>query len=723
MLDPTPSSPEPTGAEAHVSSKALHIKFPVTPQTPRHRPQKEISYSPNSALPITGEPITTSQRTSLQPVVVIPPLPQSLDPNEYRVFPVPEPTKEPKQAVSKKRKRDEEEGQSLSAPSKDQRALSDAALATFQELTSDIFETENDSQLQVTGNSLSTKEPYFVQLEGDDGTSLTLTPAINVKLESCLQKVISLGRFKDVPVNQLCKIQGLCEGALVAADVLDIRIESGWGNDEISGWLERAESIDGSLRSARTVLRIMAGGRDEKQIYSEELLQKVLSLLYKVMDTCVSPIVESRTSEKEHSVFEIASSHKKTILQILHNAGKIMLLLLDLLMKVDLAEGTMTGIEFFAIRLLFVENAHTEKESVLGIQKFESIRRTTMNMIAQLFSRYPEQRRFILDEVLVSLQKLPVNRQQARQYKLEDGTNIQLVSALLMRLVHSSATRSVLQSAKRRRVAPDEDKSADAARLGGSEDENTESSDSEGTSNRDSDGSERNTVGNQKHSVSSIVRLAKGVRSLYDAAGSSAQYIVEFFVSRASTASRTGDQPHRYLLDMFVGDLVSVLSRPDWPASELLIRALFAKMERVTSSDKSTAPIKNMALEVLGTVGSAILDVTTNARQLAKSLESDDSELSTTLIQIFEDHLASQLEDGVHLSWTGPYRAVLEYLGASNSDPQVKGAQGYHLTQWTKAVLWGSSSTSTNPQVPQVQLALANKLSRMVFSGEWSSFE
>ncbi|MCJ1394624.1 Sister chromatid cohesion protein 2 [Xylographa bjoerkii] len=718
---PTPSSPEPRDSATQVSSTALPIKLPVTPQTPKHRPRNETAYPLNSTTPVNVEHIMGSQRTNLQLKVVVPPLPQSSDANDYRVFHVESPAKNPKQAVSKKRKRDEVNGNGISAPSKDQRALSDATFTAFQELTSDIFEAENDSQLQSSSNGLPNRETYFVQHEGDGGASLTINPETNVKLESCLQKVISLGRFKDITVSQLCKIQDLCEGALVFADLLDVRIDPGWGSDEISSWVERAESVNASLRSARTVLRIMVGGRDEKQIYSEELLQKVLSVLYKVMDTCVSPVVESRTSGTDSSVFEIASAQKKVILQLLHNATKIMQLLLELLTKVDLAEVTITSIEFFVIRLLFVENAHAEKESVLGIHKFESIRRTTMNMTAQLFLRYPEQRRFILDEVLVSLQKLPVNRQQARQYKLEDGTNIQLVSALLMRLVHSCATRSVSQSSKRRKFNLAENDSTATSRSQGHEDQDSGSEDAERTSDTENDNSEGHTAGNQKRGVSSTAPLAKDVRLLYDAAGSNAQYIIEFFVSRASTASRTGDQPHRHLLDMFVGDLVSVLNFPDWPGSELLLRALFARMERITSSDKSTAPMKNMALEVLGAAGSAILDVTTNARHLAKALENDDSELSATLIQSFEDHLTNQVEDGTLLSWTGPYRAVIEYLGASSSDPQTIGAQGYHLTQWTKMVLWGTNSTNATLQVPSAQLELANELSRIVFGRKWSS--
>jgi len=69
--------------------------------------------------------------------------------------------------------------------------------------------------------------------------------------------------------------------------------------------------------------------------------------------------------------------------------------------------------------------------------------------LAQIFARYEDQRIFIFDEILTSLEKLPVNRQSARQFKLvEGGKNIQLVSALMMTLVQTSATYNPPQKSR-----------------------------------------------------------------------------------------------------------------------------------------------------------------------------------------------------------------------------------------------------------------------------------
>ena len=174
-------------------------------------------------------------------------------------------------------------------------------------------------------------------------------------------------------------------------------------------------------------------------------------------------------------MFKVYSGQKKQLTNLIRLSGRILRLLGELVAKVDVAESAITKVEYISNKLIFVENAHTEKESLLGIQRFESMRRVAMDALAKIFARHPNQRVFIFDEILMSLEKLPVTRQSARQYKLADGKPIQLVSALLMRLVQTSATWTESDSPpspKRRRRRDQEDDDEE-------EEEEEESSDDE----------------------------------------------------------------------------------------------------------------------------------------------------------------------------------------------------------------------------------------------------
>ena len=626
------------------------------------------------------------------------------------------------QASSKKRKRDHAEYDESTGSMQDQRAISDEALSKLQDLISAILETENsaqsDRELELAGtNSL------LVPSEGWEGRVLTLASAVHVKLDACLQKAIFLNRLKDVPVDHLCRVQKLCEGSLATAEITDIRLQAGWTDDDISAWLERIDQADAGLRSARTILRIMTGGRDERQLYPEEMVQKLLIVTRKVMDSCLIPIVESRPSGAGSKLFDVAVAHKKVISQMLHDTSKILQLLLDLLVKVELVEASVTSIEFFAISLLFVENAHNEKDSALGTHKFEVLRRIAMILVAQIFSRYPEQRRYILDEVLTSLQKLPTTRQHARQFKLGDAKSMQLVSALLMRLVQASGSTSASKLVRKRKRTLSELSRVAASNLSASsEDPASDLRDSDDDSPPDDVDAVSHEISRQEVDSGGLPEhLIRKTKLLYESALRDAQYIVNFFVTRASSASKAGDQPHRHLLDIFVEDLVTVLSLPEWPASELILRALVSKMNEIVTCDKSTAPAKTMALETLGLMGSAISDIIAGAQHLLKAAESDESPLSTRLSGDLADHLAGDFDSNLLIEWTGPYRAVLEYLDTNSSDPHNVTARDYLVTQWTKFALWGNrgmNESARDLKSDNRYKDLATKLCILTASGE-----
>ena len=704
--DPTPASSDIS--EVNGKSEEPKVLLAASPTTPSPIEQKRHAFTQNSR--INGEQSVPSATSRTQPTVVVPSLDLSSDRERYKSYE--EADLAPLQSRKRKRSEDED-GETF-----DQRAVAVEALRNLQTLIGDIFDAEESFHHE---DKSSIMGGILFQSHGADGEMITLASSTHARLEPCLHKVISYGRLGDIPAEDLSRLLKLCEGAFNSADGLDIGIQSDWQDDNVSSWLENLEVFYTAFRSARTALRVMTGAREEKQLYPEELLQKVIDILCKVTNSCIIPMVEARSSGASFNIFGVFLANKKAFSLLLHGAGKIMHLLLELLSKEELAEGPVNALEFFAIPLLFVENAPSEKESILGIHKFEAFRRTAMSMIAEIFSRYPEQRQFIINEVLSSLQKLPTTRQHARQFKLGDGKRLQLTSVLLMRLVSNSGTYSTSRPQKRARnllAKPSSDFYVDSVN---GQDGTTDDSEDISTSD-DEDLQESRSIVTEANTVPR--RFVVLTKSLFDSAGRSAQHIVNFLVQRASTSSKTGEQPHRHLLDMFVEDLVTVLSWPEWPSAELLLRALVSKMIDIAESSQSTAPAKNMALEILGIMGSAILDITSSARQTARGLETDESKLSELFLQQLDDHLSGMLNKWDLASWDGTFRVILEYLGESNADPQFLSAQAYHLTQWVKFIFWGHNPTSVSPDDLSNECThkdLAIKLGRMLVDTKWSS--
>ncbi len=569
----------------------------------------------------------------------------------------------------------------------DQSAVADEALHRLQEIIQDIFEASDQSQ--------------------QDAPS-AISPSDHFKLDLALQKVILLGRYDQVPVDHISRLETLCLGGLEATETSGFQIKITSGAEDDCHWAQELEALDSGLKSTRTILRIMAGGRQEKEIYSEELLQNVLCVVQKIIDSVIIPVVEARSTESSSALFEIASSYQKLIVQLLNDTKKALDLLGNLLEEVELAETLITTVEFFATRLLFVDNASTEREAVLGIQRFETLRRTAMDLITEIYSRYPQQRAFILDEVLSSVQKLPVKGQQARQYKLSDGTSIQLVSALIIRLVQTRATLIAAREGDITQITSDAE-----------EGDSSNGSEVEGVDPLP--GKHTETVQQDAHDSAHDVtmrRLTKSSTILSNSALKDAHCVIRFYVSRASTTPKSGDQPHRQLLDMFVDDLIAVLGFPEWPAAELLLRVLLFHMVQISEDKNSSAPAKTMALEFLGRMGSAISEMVANTRLWARSLENHDSDRSRYLGKLLDDYVEAKVEMGELLGWDGPYHTVVEYLrSAGSEDKHIITARGYYLTQWVNAVSYGNL-----PPGPALD-RLVDRLQQMLATAERNGSE
>ncbi|KAF2083372.1 putative sister chromatid cohesion protein Mis4 [Saccharata proteae CBS 121410] len=700
--DPTPESPtkpkasprRPSNQHAIKSTQAPARRISVNHVSPANKASNESSVKQNEGIQI-----------AMPENVTPPPLRQDPVPhgknNASVAVPSASQTKPPPGPAKRKR----EDGDELDL-SIDQRQKADAATQNLETLISDIFEAEDQLQPDTSGLISSEAAKYFVVGDSGEPEAPVLAPNIQSKLDSAIHKVIAAKSFSRISAEQLSRVQKLCESSVASVERTSLGLGVDWSQSDVEEWVSRLAKAERGLQAARIMLRIMTAGREEKQLYSEDLLSRVLEALKHVLDTCIIPIIEARPSETDS--FHIATAQRKPLTAVLQMATKVFRLLSDMLIKVDVSETAVTAAEYMSTTLIFVENAHTEKDSILGIQRCETIRRTAMDVLAKVFARYPDQRIFIFDEILTSLEKLPVTRQSARQFKMLDGKPIQLVSALLMRLIQTTATRSVKDKNNTKpniHLEDDgEDDDDDQPQVGvRSSAEHMQIIDLDDASDVDSDAG-----------------LPGIVNPLFDEAQKNSAYVVKFLVQRALNATKSGDQPYRNLLDIFVEDFLSVLGSADWPAAELLLRAFLSNMIGLVENDKSAAPAKNMALDIMGVMGSGISDVQQYVKNACRTMDTSESELSHRLVQEAEEVLDESFNEAELLHFDGPYRVVLEYVALREiNDPQLQSAQGYHLTQWARDA--SAIMNSDRPEDDAVSLpkTLAIQLRNMLLDPKW----
>jgi len=422
----------------------------------------------------------------------------------------------------------------------DQRQKAQAAISRLQSTISRI------EQGEAALHSGQTSNVIFTQVETLDGPITVLQPAVQFELEKAVTAVAAVKEIAGWNVEELRRIQSFCQIVIGAAAEIFLGIGEGWDTSDVQEWTTKMKFAEQALYASRTILRIMTAGSEDKTLFSEDVLGSVMDFTRRVVDTCVVSVVELRSAD---SAFEIASSNAKAVLgPIIASTTKMCTLLGNLILKTDVDEAAITSAESLCRTLIFVENASAERDSALGVQTFEKLRRSAMDVLSKIFARHSDQRQSIFDEILTSLERLPVTRQSARQYRMPDAKPIQLVSALLMRLVQTSATKN--QSSVKRVIDRDVTKEDSVSEEAESESESEEDSEDDSIAPRRR---KKKSVRNRGTQASDLETL---VTPLYEAANRDASYIVHFLVTRALSSSKSSDEPYRNLLDIFVEDFI-----------------------------------------------------------------------------------------------------------------------------------------------------------------------
>ncbi|KAK3391072.1 hypothetical protein B0H63DRAFT_520266 [Podospora didyma] len=698
-----PSTPPPVHhAEAKSRVQPMQqIKLvqPVQPPLPSPQAVRKVEESIVATPKKSGSQAPPSSAN----VFIAIELPHAAAFNKSEYLLVPDELDEPINLSARKRKRDDLDQEDLYGESLDLRQRADAAYHDLKVFLQNVYEADDHASTHRAGND-------FVFLTAENET--TLTSAGQAKAQTLLGKTISLNCFKTVPLGDLLHLLRLSEGALKQAESLEMKIEESMGATDIDHWIEQLPNLDNAIKAARTSLRMMCGGREEKQLYSEDTIDQSLNLFKRVMDGIVIPIAELRPSENTSELFRALSSHKKRIASLFTDCQKLFSLMSDLISKTDTSETVTNTLEFAACRLIFMETAHVEKDSILDTQKFDGLRLVAMDMLSQIFLLNPAQRQGIFDEILTSLEKLPLGK-RARTFKLVDGSSIQPVSALIMRLVQTSAgkvdgaadqTTKVIQS-----VDALEDDAGDAP---------------SGTA------SIVFKIRDEAHAASqhsNAIRELEAVSApLMTTALQNASYVVSFIVNRALKSTKSGDTPYRNLLDLFVEDFTSCLDNPDWPAAELLLRLLMGMMRKLVDGDKSGVPAKNMGLELLGIMGAAISKLRGHVRKTASALDTRDAgDLGIFLSDLAAAALELKSRPEHMVSWTGPYRATLEYLESRFSEDRHLGsAISFIVSDWGAKICAGYDSYEEDfPERDQEFGRLAFRLREMIQDRRWLSNE
>jgi len=539
---------------------------------------------------------------------------------------------------------------------------------------------------------------YFAKVICLDADLTVISNDTLGRLYDRVMAVCATGCFSSVPVDVILRIQSLCEPSVAATDQSAL-----FSQGELEGWDGDLRTVESGLKAAKLALTSMLEGRDDRRITPEDLVVVIIDGMKRVLELCIFPVTESRRSGESPELFAHASSLKDKMLSVLRLCTSVMQLLANVIGKVSLSDSAVNPIEYMALALLIQQNSDSEKDSVFGLQRFETLRQAAMEVLVQIFASHADHQQYIIAEILNNLEKLPDKGINARQFKSARDPPIMTVSALFLRFVQVAAT-----------YHPNQHKKVDAPRPK-HESDNEEESDFE----RDASTKKVKSKAKGQESAKSIARGLMG-----NATGIAARIAVTLS-QRALNVSKTGDKPFRNLLDMFVEDFCNVLGSPEWPAAPILLQRLFTHMFTILKGQAN----RDMALSLLGTMGCGIIDFKLRVKRLKHDLDVPQSDLSAKLEQLAADALDKGMHKKDLLGFQGPYRMVIESLPdylkveVNQDDPHLHSVRGCYVALWLDSVGQVLGSTVEDAPPDPALSDLEVRLESMIVDPKWLSQE
>ncbi|KAI8029972.1 Sister chromatid cohesion protein SCC2 [Camellia lanceoleosa] len=287
----------------------------------------------------------------------------------------------------------------------------------------------------------------------DDAEWLQLPVA---DLRMLVNEIISIRAKKFlhlVPVDALVRLLRVLDHQIHRAEGLSVNESENSDSDVVS-------SVCGALESIHAALAIMAYNDMPKQLYKEEIIERILEFckhqIGDVMSACdpayralhkpsENGILEGEEDEEADTDFGSASKRRRTfknakvkkssvnkvsaaVNTILQKLCTILGFLKDLLTIERLSDSCIMQLLKTSFTTFLVDN-------------IQLLQLKAISLISGIFYTYLQHRTCVIDEVLQLLLKLPFSKRIPRTYHLpdEEQRQIQMITALLIQLVHSSA--------------------------------------------------------------------------------------------------------------------------------------------------------------------------------------------------------------------------------------------------------------------------------------------
>ncbi|CCG81175.1 Sister chromatid cohesion protein mis4 [Taphrina deformans PYCC 5710] len=597
------------------------------------------------------------------------------------------PTKNKKQRRSNPdsppRHTEEIDGQALLLDLKTEQANLLDQLRSFVE---DIFEDEDNMEEDTSDKSQ--RPDIKSQLFDTTKSEKCLTLSTTKRVLSLVRKTSHSNMITSIDKDALLRLQRILLRSLGISSIADLPIVDHSSEEGVPSlkWSESVDDLSNSLNSALCISYILSVAIDVKEIYAEETLMAIVDHLKCIIeDLFLRWFVECCKSK-----VVVQTERRRTIDTLLQAVNTQLGRLTDLFRVLPITESISSRMIFLNTAIVFAE-VPSKGDIPCSALLVESLKMSAVINLQTIYATARSQQKFLLDEVLSSLSKLPSSRQGARQFRLPAGKSIQLVTALLLYLVQSSALTTSLYDDSQH------DAIGDMTTLDG---------------NESGIAATKRITKDAKDSVDTSEATMREYALKVAAANQTARYIINYLLERSMKSMKsmsTDEAPFKALVDAFVEDFVAVLPYPEWPAAEVMLRWIVDSMLQLVDNPKQGAQVKVSAVETLCNIACKI-KATTMAILGISPIEGNH--MQNTLIHLPKFSIPGSTSTSQLHGLQEMQQVILQYLVIRTSaDETFRASLEFSVANWINVL----SKRLNDPEIENTSFQLDLQKSRQHF--------
>ncbi|GBO38522.1 Nipped-B-like protein, partial [Araneus ventricosus] len=462
-------------------------------------------------------------------------------------------------------------------------------------------------------------------------------------------KLKRLHAMNQFPPERLVRLLAILERNIIdGAKLLPVQSMEDQDEEEARLWLELTmERVMRSADASLTALYVMTSKDMPEKVFLEDVIERIVVFLKFQLQNTVFPVFDPayRLDPKSKDGYagnikqKRAHAHKvkeKSTLQLYNKLHESVRLLSELLELQTLTDTIILQVSTLGVSPFFVE----------GISELQL---NSLHLVTTVFSRYDKHRQLILEDILASIARLPTSKRSLRNYRLNSEENIQMLTALVLQLIHS------------------------VVKLPEPESPRTE----------DSLNEDRPKLPETKEKV--YVDKDVLITMSYEASVTTAVNFLSVFLRKCGTKNEEMD--YRPLFENFVQDLLSTVNKPEWPASELLLSLLGRILVKNFSNKSMEMTLRVASLDYLGVVAARLRKDAVSSQDRKDMINDviqrivsgiDDTEKSPSKHKKKNKNKPVKRDEAQILQ-----KALLQYLDTNAAnDPALQFSRRFYIAQW-----------------------------------------